>query len=292
MIALGQRQKLKVVKTVEFGVYLAAVSDDVTAPSFSDAGMEKVLLPIKQVPEGVKAGDELEVFVYKDSSDRLISTTRMPKLEVGQTADLKVVQVGKIGAFLDWGLEKDLLLPFKEQVIKVRAGDNCLVALYVDKSSRLCATMNVYKYLRNDSPYKKDDRVRGRVYEISKRFGVFVAVDNCYSALIPQREVYGKIKIGDDIAARVTGRKEDGRLDLSIREKAYMQMEIDAKKVLEAIEHLGGELPFNDKADPEVIKKELEMSKNEFKRAVGILLKRRKIIITDQGIRLEKENTL
>ncbi|MCI8945441.1 MAG: S1 RNA-binding domain-containing protein [Lachnospiraceae bacterium] len=276
MIQLGKRQTLVVVKTVEFGVYLAENAEC--------AAQEKVLLPGKQVPEGAKTGDEIEVFIYKDSKDRLIATTRMPALTLHQVGELTVAQVGNIGAFLDWGLEKDLLLPFREQTAKVQAGQKCLVALYIDKSSRLCATMNVYPYLDTDSPYGKDDRVEGTVYEISREFGAFVAVDNRYSGLIPKKELYGEIHIGERIRGRVTEVKEDGKLNLSIREKAYLQIGTDAEKVMEAIERCGGALPFNDKASPEVIRTEMQMSKNEFKRAVGHLLKAGKITITEKAI--------
>ena len=277
MIRLGEKQDLIVVKQVEFGVYLA-----------SDAGEkeEKVLLPRKQVPEGPGIGDELNVFVYRDSSDRMIATTNDVKLTLGEVALLRVSQVGKIGAFLDWGLEKDLFLPFREQTRPVREGDECLAALYIDKSSRLCATMKIYPYLKKNSDYQKDDRVDGRVYEISKNFGAFVAVDDKYSGLIPMREMYGEIRVGDLVTARVTAVKEDGKLDLSIREKAYLQIEKDAQKVLELLESYDGVLPFNDKASPETIKRETQMSKNEFKRAVGNLLKAGKITITEKSIRL------
>ena len=170
MIELGKKQKLTVVKTVDFGVYLA---EDMHADA-----KNRVLLPSKQVSEGTKEGDSVEVFIYKDSQDRLIATTKEPKLQVGQTAVLKVSQVTRIGAFLDWGLEKDLLLPYHEQTLKVREGEDVLVALYVDKSSRLCATMKVYHYLSTRTPYVVGDMVKGRVYEISDKFGVFVAVDD------------------------------------------------------------------------------------------------------------------
>ena len=112
-------------------------------------------------------------------------------LTLGGLAELTVAEIGKIGAFLDWGLEKDLFLPFKQQTRKVKAGDQVLASLYIDKSGRLCATMNVYEQLRTDSPYKKDDMVTGRIYEISKNFGAFVAVDDCFSALIPKKELFG-----------------------------------------------------------------------------------------------------
>ena len=186
---------------------------------------------------------------------------------------------------MDWGLEKDLLLPFKEQKKKVKEGESCLVALYIDKSGRLCATMNVYRYLRQDSPYKRDDRVTGTVYEISDNFGAFVAVDDIYSGLIARKELYGDVQVGGTVTARVTEVKEDGKLNLSIREKAYLQIEKDAEKVLQAIDSYDGALPFTDKASPETIKREMQMSKNEFKRAVGYLLKEKKISIGERAIR-------
>ena len=196
-----------------------------------------------------------------------------------------MAQVGKVGAFLEWGLEKDLLLPFKQQRGRVREGDQVLVSLYVDKSERLCATMNVYENLRSDSPYQKEDRVAGRVYEISNNFGAFVAVDDMYSALIPKKELYGEVEPGQVVQARVVQVLEDGRLTLSIREKAYLQIEKDAEKILQLLDGYEGSLPFTDKSAPEVITYETGMSKNEFKRAVGHLLKERKIEIGEKSIR-------
>ena len=181
MIELGKKQTLEVVKKVDFGVYLA-----------SEAGSpDKVLLPKKQVPEGTDTGSKLEVFIYRDSKDRLIATTAQPKLTLGEMAVLTVKEVGKIGAFLDCGLEKDLFLQFKQQTRRVHTGDEVLVAMYIDKSNRLCATMNVYEYLRTDSPYEKEDTVHGVIYEISRNFGALVAVDDQYSGLIPAKEFHG-----------------------------------------------------------------------------------------------------
>lgn len=276
MIEIGKKQKLIVAKTVDFGVYLA---ED------KNVGQEdRVLLPVKQVPEGTREGDTLDVFIYKDSRDRLIATTREPLLQVGQTAVLKVLQVTKIGAFLDWGLEKDLLLPYHEQTSRVREGQECLVALYVDKSSRLCATMKVYHYLSTRTPYVTGDSVKGRVYEISDRFGVFVAVDDKYSALIPAREASGKYCPGEVLDLRVSEVKEDGKMNVTDRQKAYIQINEDAESVLSIIEEFAGVLPFDDKASPEVIKREFGLSKNAFKRAVGHLLKEGKIEIKDKRI--------
>ncbi len=276
MIRLGEKQTLIIVKKVEFGVYLA---------ESKETAEDRILLPLKQVPEGAAVGDEVDVFVYRDSKDRMIATTNIPKLVMGSVAELPVSQVTKIGAFLNWGLEKDLLLPYKQQLFKVKPGDNVLVSLYIDKSNRLCATMNVYKNLRADSSYKKDDQVKGRVYTISEEFGAFVAVDNMYSALIPKKEMYGQVRVGEDITARVAEVKPDGRLTLSIREKAYLQIEKDAQEILSIIDSYDGVLPFNDKVSPEIIKRETGMSKNEFKRAVGNLLKADKIEITEKVIR-------
>ena len=276
MIKLGKKQKLTVVKMMKFGAYLA---EDAKKTS-----KEGVLLPIKQVPEGTKVGDELTVFIYKDSSDRLIATTREPKLEIGHVAALHVVQVTRIGAFLDWGLEKDLLLPYHEQTTRVKEGDTVLAALYVDKSERLCATMKVYHYLSTRTPYVVGDMVEGRVYELSRNFGVFISVDDKYSALIPAREAAGTYRPGEVLKLRVTEVKEDGKMNVSDRQKAYLQLEEDAEAVFSMIEELGGELPFDDKADPEIIKTEFGLSKNAFKRAVGHLLKENKIEIKDHHI--------
>ena len=221
MIELGKKQTLTVVKTVDFGVYLAEKDDK--------EGKDSVLLPAKQVPAGTKAGDELTVFIYKDSKDRLIATTREPMLQVGQTAVLKVSQVTRIGAFLNWGLEKDLLLPYHEQTTRMQEGKDVLVALYIDKSQRLCATMKVYHYLSTRTPYVVGDQVKGRVYEISGNFGVFVAVDDKYSALIPAREAAGKYRPGEILDLRVTEVKEDGKMNVTDRQKAYLQIEEDAE---------------------------------------------------------------
>ena len=267
---------LTIVKKVDFGVYLAKEQE--ADPE------EKVLLPRKEVPENVQPGDEIEVFLYRDSKDRMIATVRQPKLSLGEVAVLRVKENGKMGAFLDWGLEKDLLLPFREQVRKVRPGEECLVALYLDKSKRLCATMKVYHYLRTDSPYEKDQKVTGTLYEISDNFGAFVAVDNCYSALIPKKEPLGNARVGDTVEARVTEVLKDGKLSLSLREKAYIQMNEDAQKLLKLLEEQGGELPVGDKSSPEKIKELTGMSKNEFKRAAGNLYKQRLVQVEEHQL--------
>lgn len=275
----GKKQTLVMIKRVEFGIYLAETMKDAE---------NKVLLPKKQVPADMEVGDPIDVFLYKDSNDRPIATVKGPKLTLGQTARLRVVSVGKVGAFLDWGLEKDLFLPYREQTTQVKAGDEVIAALYLDKSERLCATMKVYPYLQKESPYQKDDVVTGMVYEISHNFGAFVAVDDKYSALIPKKELYGELHVLQQISARVTGVKEDGKLDLGIRQKAHLQMSEDADKVLSLLREKKGFLPLHDKSSPEQIRETIGMSKNEFKRAIGHLYKEHLITLESDGIRLKK----
>ena len=274
---LGEYQTLIIVKKVAFGVYLAESRDS----------QEKVLLPKSQVPANAVLGDSMEVFLYRDSQDRMIATCARPKLTLGGLAVLRVSQIGKIGAFLDWGLEKDLFLPYKEMNGKVREGDEVLVTLYLDKSARLCASMkHLYDKLETNAPYEKGETVTGRVYEFGHDFGTFVAVDDRYSAMIPRSEDTSDLKIGDMIEARVTDVKADGKLDLSRRANKETQMDADAQRVLRVIEEYAGVLPFNDKASPEIIMREMQMSKAAFKRAVGRLYKERRIEITEKSIRL------
>lgn len=280
MFNLATTQTLYVEKQVEFGVYL--VPEEIKDKKVPAAN-EHVLLPKKQVPAGLKRGDAIEVFLYLDSADRLIATTAKPLLSLHKIGKLKVKEISKIGAFLDWGLEKDLLLPFKEQTKKVNAGDEVLVSVYLDKSKRICSTMNVYPYLETTDKFKKDDTVSGTVYQTSDNFGTFVAIEDRFQGLIPKREMFGKCEIGDTITARVTNVREDGKINLSIRDKAYAIINEDADKLMQLIDSYDGVLPFTEKASPEVITRETGMSKNEFKKAVGNLYKNKKIEITVDG---------
>lgn len=277
MLKIGCIQNLEIVKMLDFGAYLAE--------NAGESRENTVLLPAKQVPEGAEIGTRLDVFLYRDSEDRLIATTRKPVMEVGGVALLAVKETSRIGAFLDWGLEKDLLLPFHEQTARVKAGDQVLAALYVDKSGRLCATMKLYPYLRTDSPYLPGAVLEARVYEISENFGVFLAVEDTYSAMIPRQEAQGNYKPGQVIRVRVTKVREDGKLTVSAREKSYLQMDTDAEQIFRELEQDGGEFPFDDKASPEQIREKFGISKAAFKRAVGHLLKEGKIVLLDGCIR-------
>lgn len=273
MIEVGKYLNLKVLRMKDFGVYLGEEDEE-----------EAVLLPRKQVPEHTKVGDTLEVFVYRDSQDRKIATTNRPYLTVGEIGVLKVVSVAGIGAFMDCGLERDILLPFKEQTTRVAEGESYPVYMYVDKSDRLCVTMRLYQHLDMNSPYKKNDMVHGIVYEYKDHMGAFILVEGKYSGLVPQKELYQKVSVGEEIEGRIMNVREDGKLDISLRKVAYVQMNEDAERIEQRMDELGGVLPFTDKASPEKIKAEFGMSKNEFKRAVGHLLKAGKIEITDQEI--------
>lgn len=275
VIKLGKSQNLKVVKNTEHGVYLGTEED-------------KVLLPKKEVPENTAVGDTLRVFVYRDSQERLIATMVQPAAEVGETAYLKVSQVTNVGAFLDWGLGKELFLPYKEQTKEIEEGEKVLVGIYIDKSKRLSATMKVYDYLTCSSTHEPEDIVSGTVYNYNPKYGAFVAVDNKYHGLIQQKELTQKVYIGMPIEARIKSVRPDGKMDLSLRKKAYLQVDDDAKKIVEFMENNGGKIDYTDKASPERIKTDFNMSKSEFKRAIGRLLKEKRLTIGENNIFLNK----
>lgn len=277
MIKLGEKQILKVKRKVEIGVYLA-----------SDDEGEVVLLPNSQYSVELDKDDEVKVFVYKDSEDRIIATTREPKIKLGEIRSLKVAEETKIGAFLEWGLDKDLLLPFKEQRGSVKKGEYVLVKMYIDKTERLTATMKIYNHLESENPYEENDRVKGVVYDVRKDFGALVAVDQKYHGLIYASELFQELKVGSEIECRVLKKKKDGKLDLSLRKKAYRHIDSDAKKILDILKSSGGYIELGDKSSPEDIKRMLNMSKNSFKKGVGKLFKERMIVIDDYSIKLVK----
>lgn len=277
MIELGKVQKLKVLRWTTVGVFVGIGDED---------EMGGILLPNKYVKEGTQKGDEVEVFVYRDSEDRLIATNIIPPVKVGEIGFLKVLETGNLGAFLDWGLEKDLLLPHREQQDRPQKGRSVLVALYIDKTDRICATTYIEKYLEAQSPYKTDDRVNGLVYRISDSLGVLVAVDNRYMGLIPKQEAIGSFHKGDTLSCRVASVKEDGKLILSLKEKAHIQMDTDTVTLLQALNKRNGFLDLHDDSDPELIRSTVKMSKRAFKRAVGRLLKEKQITMTEKGITL------
>ena len=280
MIEIGKIQNLKIANLTSFGAYLNAGTGN---------RHDNVLLPIKQLPAKSKEGDELEVFIYRDSEERLIATREKPLAQLGELAYLKVSAKTKIGAFLDIGLERGLFLPFSEQQFTIQVGKSYLVKVYLDKSQRLSATTKIYKYLSAESPYRKNDKVTGTVYSVNQDIGVFVAVDNKYMGLIPANEYFSELREGDQVEARVIRVREDGKLDLSPRELSHVQINDDALKILEAITNNEGFLALNDKSSPQEIQSHLQMSKAAFKRAVGRLLKENKVMQVDSGLKEMKK---
>jgi len=276
MIEIGKIQTLQIANFTSFGAYL-------------DAGTgvrhDNILLPIKQVPEEAKEGDELEVFIYRDSEERLIATRKRVLAQLGELDYLRVTAKTQIGAFLDIGLERDLFLPFHEQKFPIKVGKSYLVKVYLDKSQRLSATTEIYEYLSAESTYQKNDHVVGTVYSVNPEMGAFVAVDNKYMGLIPVNEYFSELVEGDQIEARVIRVREDGKLDLSPRELSYLQMDKDTVKILDGIKSYEGFLALNDKSSPLEIKSRLQMSKAAFKRAVGKLLRENKVVQADGGLK-------
>lgn len=277
MINLGEVQELKVDKIIKAGALL------------KDAEGEKVLLPIEEI-ENEKNGDIIKVFLYNDSRGKILSTKTMPKITLGKIAHLEVKEITKIGAFLDWGLEKELFLPFKEQICKLDRGRSYLVALYIDKTGRLCSTMKIRDYLRTDSKYKENDKVSGVVYNIVDDIGAFVAIDNIYEALLPKDQKRGVVAVGEPIRVRVSSVKSDGRLNLSQRERGHLELDKDAELIFDVLEDYEGFLPYNDKSDPDDIQDMFCMSKSAFKKAVGRLLKENKIVFFKDGIKIKEDN--
>lgn len=278
MIKPGKVQKLEVVRLSPVGAYLNT--------NYS-AMHEAALLPRKEMPENIDMGDFLEVYVYQDDRQRLLATLKTPALSVGSIACLKVVKLIENGAFLDWGMEKDLFLPKSFQRKTIQKGKSYWVTLIEDERGRLVATMDIYSVLSDNSPYQVGDQVKGVVYDIKEDMGIFIAVDGKYHGMIPKREMYGNVFVGDAIEGRVTLVREDGKLNISLRKKAVHQMVDDSDAVLNKLKAYGGTLMMNDKSSPEDIKKEFRMSKKAFKRAVGRLLKEGQIEFVEGGIKLK-----
>ena len=291
-VPTGRTQTLKIFRLTPYGAYVGLPDMD---PDYA------VLLPKKQVPEDAEAGSMITVFTYRDSEDRPVATTKKPLAEAGEFALLRVKAATKIGAFLDWGLEKDLFVPFKEQEEKLEAGREVMVYVYLDKADRLSATTRIYDHL-NPAPkgaFRKNDEVSAVVYRTQRDFGVFAAVlskeealeqgrayRELYYGLVPKEMVFTKYRVGDTFSGRVIRVREDGKLDLSTRKRAFEQLDADGEMILQKAMEYGGELPFSDSASPEIVKRELGMSRNAFKRALGHLYKEHRVEILERSVRV------
>ncbi|MGL5000598.1 MAG: CvfB family protein [Cetobacterium sp.] len=276
MVKVGKRQAMKINNFSSKGAHLDAGTGDT---------QDNILLPNNEL-EGktLEIGDELDVMIYRDSEDRLTATLRKTALTVGTIGKLHVTDINeKLGAFLDWGLKKELLLPHAQMDGVVKNGDEVLVGIYEDSKGRLSATMKIYSFLMPNKDYKKNDFVEGTVYRINPEIGIFVAVDNRYYGLIPISECYKKFSIGEEIQARVMRVREDGKIDLAMRELAFVQMDKDGETLMAKMKILKTHFRFNDDSSPESIKEYFGMSKKAFKRAMGRLLKEGKVEKTDEG---------
>lgn len=274
-IRLGRMNRLIVVKKVDFGVYLDG----------REAG--EILLPARYVPERCEVGDELDVFLYLDSEERLIATTQRPLAQVGDFACLKVAWVNQYGAFLDWGLMKDLFVPFREQKVRMEKGRSYVVYLYVDEeTSRLAATAKVERYLSDRMPpYHEGDEVWILVWQ-QTALGFKVIVDNRFGGLVYENELFRELHVGDRLTAYVKQVRPDGKLDITLQKQGREAVGDFAEVLLEHLHRNGGHTSLCDKSPAEEIYAVFGVSKKVFKKAVGDLYKRRMIEISDHGLKL------
>ena len=275
-IKLGEYNLLEVVKEVDFGVYLDGSEDG------------EILLPTRYVPQGCKPGDVLNVFIYLDMDERLIATTLQPYVKVGEFACLEVAWVNQYGAFLDWGLMKDLFVPFREQKMKMLKGNSYVVHVHLDEDSyRIVASAKVEKYLSKDMPeYNAGDEVEILVWQKTD-LGYKVIVDNKFGGMIFKNEIFTDVRIGMKMPAYIKQVRPDGKIDLELQKGGVKKVEDFADTLLEYIRGNGGSTPLNDKTEADVIYNTFGVSKKTFKKAVGDLYKKRLIVLEgEQGIRL------
>ncbi|MCH5320001.1 MAG: GntR family transcriptional regulator [Paramuribaculum sp.] len=265
MIEIGKKNKLKIEKFTDHGAYLTD-------------GTDRVLLPRRYLWGTMRLGEEIDVFVYTDSEDRPVATTDLPVAEVGELAYLEVVGTNRFGAFLDWGLPKDLLVPFSEQKAKMRTGGRYPVYVYLDDASkRVVASAKIGKFIGNAYPdMKRGDEVDAFVYEKSE-YGWKVAVNNLYQGMIYDNEIFVPVRVGDKFGATVKNVRDDGKIDLLLGEKSVKRVADLASRILADYKANGNVLTVNDSSTPEDIKSEYQCSKKDFKKALGQLLKERMI---------------
>lgn len=276
MIDIGKYNTLQVLKTVDFGVYLDGGN-----------GVE-ILLPARYITEPLHPGDEVEVFVYTDSEDRLIATTEKPFITVGEFAFLQVADVNRIGAFLYWGLPKDLLCPFREQKARMDKGGMYLVYAYLDDTTkRIVASGKIERFLGNTVPeYTYGAKVKALVYQRTE-IGYKVIVDNLYHGMIYINEVYRPLELGESVDAYVRNLRDDGKIDLTLQAAdTRSRIDIVADRLIEYLQANGGKAELSDTSSPEDIKLALECSKKDFKKAVGLLYRQHRITLDNDGLSL------
>jgi predicted RNA-binding protein (virulence factor B family) len=274
MVNVGRYNELEVVKRLDFGIYLR--DDD-----------NEILMPTKWVPENTKIGDRINAFIFRDSDDRLIATTVKPFAIADTFAFLEVKQANEIGAFLDWGMDKDLFVPFREQQGKMEQGRSYVVFVYVDEETdRIVASAKLNKFIeREDMDLMDNDVVELLIYSETD-LGFNAIINDLYSGLIYKNEIFESIRVGDRVTGYVKHMREDGKIDLSLQKSGFELVDDVKWRILNMMKQNNGFLSLNDNSSPEQIKAELQISKKAFKKAVGALYKERLVKLTDKGVEL------
>lgn len=274
---IGRMNTLRVVKEKDFGMYVDGEQ------------LGEILLPKRYIPKGLRVGDDVEVFVYLDSEDELIATTERPKVQVGEFAALRSVAVNNVGAFFDWGLPKDLLVPFSQQKNRVEEGQTHLLFVYLDQhTNRIVATTKVDALLnREEPPYRTGDKVDILVGDRTD-IGFKCIVDSRFWGVLFYQDVIGKVYKGDKLTAHIKRVREDGKIDLSIQQTGYKKVKNILDDIIEYLEAHDGEMTITDKSSPGVIFKTFNVSKATFKKALGALYKEQKITLTKEKVALKK----
>ena len=283
---LGKKIPLYIVKITPMGLFLNEDPEEL---------LNSAILPKEDVQEIFgdeipELGGQVDVYCYRTKDSKLVVTTKAPLVENGEIGILKCVESNQYGAFLQWGYDKDVLLPFNEQFFPVKAGYKVTVGIYTDKTGRLCATQKLRKFLRTDSPFVEGDIVSGFIYDMKHDMGAFVAVNNKFFGLIMSNEVMPSMKIGSTISGRVTKVREDGKLNITVNKRIDFQMDEDSAKIYDILTKNDGFLPYHDKSNAETIRRVFDMSKKAFKRSIGKLYKEKRITIEEEGIRLIEED--
>ena len=276
MVKVGEYNTLKVVKEVDFGMYL-------------DGGEDEILLPKRYVPEGLKPDDEISVFIYHDNEGRLIATTDKPFAAVGEIALLEVVDANPSGAFLKWGIMKDVFAPIANQEKRMKPGDKRLVRLYIDeRTGRVTATEKIDKYLSNyELTVKEHDQVDIVVYQKTD-IGYKVIINSSHLGLLHFNEVFRELEIGEKVKGFIKKIREHNKIDVALGTKGYAKVQGEEEKILAMLRNNSGYLPYNDKSGPEEIYAYFGMSKKTFKMTLGALYKKRLISFTKTGTKLEE----
>jgi predicted RNA-binding protein (virulence factor B family) len=274
MIKVGEYNELEIVKQLDFGIYLGKENVE-------------ILMPTKWIPKGAKIGDVLNVFIFRDSDDRLIATTVKPLAVANTFAFLEVKQVNNIGAFLDWGMDKDLLVPFREQAVRMEPGKSYVVFVYADEETdRLIGSTKLLRFIERDEVSVQNGDVVDLLIYSQTDLGYNAIVNNLYSGLIYKNEIFENIRIGDQLQGYVKNVREDNKIDLSLQKSGFELVDDVKWRILNIIKAENGFLALNDDSSPEEIKAKLQISKKAFKKAIGALYRERLVTLTDKGVQL------